>query len=156
MTDLGDVSMSPGSITALAAIFGSLVGGLGQYKHLDNPEASGSSRTAGKKGLPSRAAIFRFYHRNRAVLVDALESVKSYSVSRSHRHEVSSPRIFGLPLLTHRWMLLRMNVTTRLVRSDNSRGVASSSNLSQASKKPLNWSVSVRSKAAPLPAYLAP
>jgi hypothetical protein len=33
---------------------------------------------------------------------------------------------------------------------------ASSSNLSQASKKPLNWSASVRPKAAPLPAYLAP
>jgi hypothetical protein len=29
MTELGDVSMSPGSITALAAIFGSLVGALG-------------------------------------------------------------------------------------------------------------------------------
>jgi len=33
---------------------------------------------------------------------------------------------------------------------------ASSSNSSQVSKKPLNWSISVRSKAAPLPAYLAP
>jgi hypothetical protein len=99
MTAFGDALMSPGSITALAAIFGSLVGALGS-----SISTWITQRHQDRRDLLARKVFHReqlysdFITESARVLVDALESVISYSVSRSHPHEVSSPRISGLSL----------------------------------------------------------
>ena len=88
MTTLGNVSMSPETIPALAAIFGSLVGALGSSISTSIPQRHQDRRDLlARKIIHLEQSYSDFITERARVLVDALDSP---GLNRAPAHEVGT------------------------------------------------------------------